>query len=129
MNDKAKGSRIELELKKFLESSGFEVWRPAHAKYCNNDIFGLWDMVARSPVMSTYYFQVSTRWKDSVWHTLFKASLVFSAAFTGFLVFGRPIMWYLDGKKKEAMQLFFSTLILLLMIAIVIFIFIIMLIK
>jgi hypothetical protein len=35
---------------------------------------------------------------------------VFSAAFTGFLMFGRPIMWYLDGKKKEALSLLVYTL-------------------
>ena len=34
---------------------------------------------------------------------------VVSAAITGFLVFGRPIMWYIDGKKKEALRLAFST--------------------
>ena len=35
---------------------------------------------------------------------------VSSAAITGFLVFGRPIMWYLDGKKHEAIILLFYTL-------------------
>lgn len=35
---------------------------------------------------------------------------VFSAAFTGFLMFGRPVMWYLDGKKKEALSLLIYTL-------------------
>jgi len=36
--------------------------------------------------------------------------LVFSAAVTGFLVFGRPVMWYLDGRKKESLSLLFCTL-------------------
>ena len=36
--------------------------------------------------------------------------LVFSAALTGWLIFGRPVMWYLDGKKKEAMSLLIYTL-------------------
>ncbi len=36
--------------------------------------------------------------------------LVFSAAFTGLLILGRPVLWYLDGKKKEAVSLFISTL-------------------
>lgn len=36
--------------------------------------------------------------------------LVFSAALTGFLVFGRPVIWYLDGLKKEAVSLFAWTL-------------------
>ena|SRR3989344_3758507 len=36
--------------------------------------------------------------------------LVFSVAVTGSLIFGRPILWYLDGKKKEALQLLIYTL-------------------
>jgi hypothetical protein len=36
--------------------------------------------------------------------------LVFSAALTGTLVFGRPILWYMDGKKKEAISLLGYTL-------------------
>ena len=35
---------------------------------------------------------------------------VFSAAFTGSMVFGKPVLWYLDGKKKEAVQLLAATL-------------------
>jgi hypothetical protein len=35
---------------------------------------------------------------------------VFSAALTGYLVFGKPVLWYLDGKKKEALELLFTTL-------------------
>ena len=35
---------------------------------------------------------------------------VFSAAFTGSLIFGRPALWYLDGKKKEALSLLIATL-------------------
>jgi len=36
--------------------------------------------------------------------------LVFSAALTGILIFGRPAIWYLDGKKSEALFLLFYTL-------------------
>ncbi|MCC6934208.1 MAG: hypothetical protein IT406_00730 [Candidatus Yanofskybacteria bacterium] len=36
--------------------------------------------------------------------------LVLSAAITGFLVFGRPVMWYIDGRKKEAIILLGQTL-------------------
>jgi hypothetical protein len=32
--------------------------------------------------------------------------LVFSAAFTGFLVLGKPVLMYLEGSKKEAIKLF-----------------------
>lgn len=35
---------------------------------------------------------------------------VLSASVTGSLVLGRPILWYLDGKKKEAVALFVTTL-------------------
>lgn len=35
---------------------------------------------------------------------------VFSAALTGSLILGRPVLWYLDGKKKEAILLFMMTL-------------------
>ena len=41
---------------------------------------------------------------------------VFSAAVTGSLVFGRPILWYLDGKKKEALSLLAHTLLVLFVI-------------
>lgn len=35
---------------------------------------------------------------------------VFSAALTGFLIFGKPAQLYVDGKKKEALSLLFNTL-------------------
>ena len=34
---------------------------------------------------------------------------VFSAAVTGSLIFGQPVLWYLDGKKKEAGSLLVAT--------------------
>jgi len=36
--------------------------------------------------------------------------LVFSVALVGTLIFGRPIFWYLDGSKKEAVTLLAYTL-------------------
>lgn len=36
---------------------------------------------------------------------------VFSAAITGFLIFGKPAQMYVDGKKKEALSLLTYTLI------------------
>jgi hypothetical protein len=36
--------------------------------------------------------------------------LVFSVALVGTLIFGRPAMWYVDGKKKEALALLGWTL-------------------
>ena len=35
---------------------------------------------------------------------------VFSAAFTGFLLLGKPAQMYIDGKKKEALSLITYTL-------------------
>ncbi|PJE50742.1 MAG: hypothetical protein COV29_03345 [Candidatus Yanofskybacteria bacterium CG10_big_fil_rev_8_21_14_0_10_36_16] len=35
---------------------------------------------------------------------------VLSAAITGWLVFGKSVMWYLDGFKKEALSLLSHTL-------------------
>jgi len=46
--------------------------------------------------------------------------LVFSAALVGALIFGKPILWYLDGKKKEAVSLLFYTLGVFLIITIVV---------
>ena len=36
--------------------------------------------------------------------------LIFSAALTGFLVVGKPILLYIDGKKREAVILFSATI-------------------
>ena len=46
---------------------------------------------------------------------------VFSAAFTGTLIFGRPIVWYLNGKKKDAVLLLAYTLGIFLAITLVAF--------
>lgn len=46
---------------------------------------------------------------------------VFSAALTSSLVFGRPVLWYLDGKKKEALSLLAYTLGIFLLIIIATF--------
>lgn len=35
---------------------------------------------------------------------------VLSASVTGSLILGRPILWYLDGKKKEAVSLLMATI-------------------
>ena len=45
--------------------------------------------------------------------------LVFSAALTGALIFGRPILWYLEGKRTEALQLLMYTLAILFCITLV----------
>lgn len=52
---------------------------------------------------------------------------VFSAALTGSLVLGKPIMWYLDGKKREALKLFAYTLVALFILTVIAFIILIIL--
>src|SRR4051812_226629 len=47
--------------------------------------------------------------------------LVFSAALMSILVFGQPLMWYLDGKKKEALNLLGATMMALLVLLILTF--------
>jgi len=46
---------------------------------------------------------------------------VFSAGLTGFLVFGKPIMLYLDRKKKDAVFLAVWTLGILFIITLIVF--------
>ena len=50
---------------------------------------------------------------------------VCSAAITGFLVFGKPAMLYVDGKKREAVSLLGYTIAMLFLITIIAFIFLI----
>lgn len=47
---------------------------------------------------------------------------VLSAAITGSLIFGRPVLWYLDGKKKEALNLFIYTMAIFFILTLVIFV-------
>ena len=47
--------------------------------------------------------------------------LVFSVALVGSLIFGRPILWYLNGKKKEALSLIVYTLAIFFMLTIISF--------
>jgi hypothetical protein len=46
---------------------------------------------------------------------------VLSATVTGLLVLGRPVLWYLDGKKKEAVSLFLYTVGFLLLLTVLAF--------
>lgn len=43
-------------------------------------------------------------------------TFIISATITGSAVFGRPIMWYIDGNKKEAVKLLGTTLLFLIII-------------
>lgn len=46
---------------------------------------------------------------------------VLSASITGSLVLGRPILWYLDGKKKDAITLFVATIGFLFLLTVIAF--------
>lgn len=47
---------------------------------------------------------------------------VFSATVCGALFLGRPVTWYLDGKKSDAVRLFAYTLVTFLVTAAIIFV-------
>lgn len=47
---------------------------------------------------------------DYIGPVAFLLLFVLSAAITGGLVLGRSILWYLDGRKEESVQLFFYIL-------------------
>ena len=42
--------------------------------------------------------------------------LVFSAALVGVLIFGRPLLWYLEGRKQDGLLLLAGTLAILFVI-------------
>jgi hypothetical protein len=46
---------------------------------------------------------------------------VCSASITGFLVFGKPVMLYIDGKKKEAVALLGYTIAILFALTLIVF--------
>jgi hypothetical protein len=48
--------------------------------------------------------------------------LVFSAALMSILVFGQPLMWYLEGKKKAALSLLGYTMAALLILLVLTFV-------
>lgn len=52
---------------------------------------------------------------------VFLMTFVFSATLTSSLILGRPILWYLEGKKKEAILLLMYTLTIFLGIALLVF--------
>lgn len=76
-------------------------------------------------IVSLIYFFGNNSPKNTEQNFLFPIAMlmlfVFSAALTGLLVFGRPIAWYLEGKKKEALSLIIYTLGIFLIITIIVF--------
>ena len=55
--------------------------------------------------------------------------LVFSAALVGVLIFGRPLLWYLEGRKQDSLFLLSGTLAILFAITVVAFVTLIFLIQ
>jgi len=51
----SKGSRREREFVELLDKAGMAVYRPATVRYGENDIFGLFDMLAVSPSHADVY--------------------------------------------------------------------------
>ncbi len=52
----------------------------------------------------------------------FLLTFVISAAIMALLIFGRPVTWYLDNHKKQAVQLAAYTIAFLIIIAVIIFV-------
>jgi hypothetical protein len=52
----------------------------------------------------------------------FLLTLVVSVAVMGVVIFGRPLMWYLDSKKKEGVELALCTIGFLLLIVVMVFV-------
>ena len=74
-------------------------------------------------VLFIFSFQIFSEKKDVIIIPISKLLLfVSSAAITGFLVFGKPVMLYVDGKKREAVSLLGYTLVMLFLITLVSFI-------
>ena len=73
-----------------------------------------------------FSLQIFSRQKDIIIIPISMLLLfVSSAAITGFLVFGKPVMLYIDGKKREAVSLLGYTLGILFLITLISFIFLI----
>ncbi|MFA6536239.1 MAG: hypothetical protein WC250_02230 [Candidatus Paceibacterota bacterium] len=58
--------------------------------------------------------------QETLGGVLFLLLLVVSVATMGMLIFGRPILWYLDGQKKEAVSLAIATVLVLVLIGILV---------
>lgn len=54
--------------------------------------------------------------------TAFLLTFVLSAAVMGIIIFGRPVMWYLNGQKNDAMRLLVFTVIFFFLITFAVFV-------
>ncbi len=67
---------------------------------------------------NTWFGQKDTAWTPVAVLMMF----VLSAAVTGGLVLGRPVLMYMDGKKQEALQFFGFTVMWLFVLTIIVFV-------
>lgn len=64
-------------------------------------------------LIATFFFSAQSIFgdgKNMLIPVIMLMLFVFSAALTGSLILGRPILWYMEGKKKEALTLLGYTL-------------------
>ncbi|MEK7567622.1 MAG: hypothetical protein AAB513_01730 [Patescibacteria group bacterium] len=78
-------------------------------------IFNAFATVAYIALVASFLFFVPKRLQIEepfILIPIFMLSLfVFSASVTAGLVLGKPILWYMEGKKREAVSLFIYTLV------------------
>jgi len=55
-----KGTRREQEACEIYEQAGFTTYRPATVQYGENDVFGLFDLIAAHPDRRPHYVQVKS---------------------------------------------------------------------
>lgn len=78
-------------------------------------------LVASFLFYGPHYFAFAGK-PDTVFAPIMMLMLfVFSAAITATLVLGRPILWYMDGNKKDAISLLFYTLLVFFIIMLLAF--------
>lgn len=72
-------------------------------------------------VVSVLFF-IESRVKDTIFAPIFFLLLfVLSASVVGALILGGPVLMYLDGRKKEAINMFVWTLLCLAVIIVLVF--------
>jgi Holliday junction resolvase len=66
MNNSRKGTRNERELDKALQQAGYETYRPEKAQYGDNDIMGLFDIMAVHPIGMMLLVQCKSNQVDHI---------------------------------------------------------------
>jgi hypothetical protein len=105
-----------IELRTSKPDMGVRFPPRAPRKNCMKEPKPIWHSLGHVVLVAVYTSLVAqimsngSKWfgkQDTAWTPVAVLMLfVLSAAVTGTLVLGRPILMYLDGKKKEALQFF-----------------------